>query len=83
MTFGDFNQSPRCNYDIAYTLTLIEQTEENGVDVSFDLAKEGATEFATLDTVNRVVSFEPIDEAYAGKTFAVFIRANVAVTEGF
>ena len=74
-SFEQYVQRPGCGYDVRYTVTLIEASQE-GLAI-YNEASEGASLFATLEA--NLLEFKPQLGSLGGKTYGIFIRGHVDV----
>ena len=73
--FEQYVQVPACDYDVRYTVTLVEASQD-GLAI-FNEASEGASLFTTLE--GNLLEFKPESGSLGGKTYGIFIRGHVDV----
>ena len=79
--FAKYTQFPDCNYNIDYTLTLIERRSPTDKP-EFSSELEGtdtAPPFVWLDEEAETLKISPVSESLLKKSYAVFINGNVNV----
>ena len=79
--FAKYTQFPNCNYDIDYTLTLIERSSPAD-QPAFSSQLEGTNTsppFIWLDEDAGVLRINPVSESLLKKSYAVYINGNVNV----
>lgn len=80
---GNFTLFPPCDFEVIYTVTLLETKYQDKVHPDFDYTRdEGKTpdaSFVTYEASGGMIRINPINTKLQGRTWSVFFNGNVAL----
>lgn len=86
-TFNNFIISPECEFNITYTVTLMENTNENDEHIIYKASLDGQTpeeDFVVMENISEdpslydyIVKINPTSGNLQGRTWSVYIRGEI------
>ena len=79
-SFESITQTPDCEFDTTFTVTLIETSFDDDSHPEFSTEVEGITpDVSFVQLSNRQLIIEPKDKLLSGRAWSVYVNGNVVV----